>query len=405
MTLSFFVDRQSANAEELAFDGDDAIVRFILECKDAETPSLNRLYLLLSALLDALPAESTLHCFAEYARNVLLLRSHHVDAAAGFFRAFGRDALKAQLVAYVPGDEVDYYFDNLEKRAALEEKLSHKYFPRVHALFENIEQSCDDYLMRGIACAPLVTDSTDIMTMGSCFAQNINRFLSRTLGRKAMHLSVGEELDSLSFLDTVGRLSEAHPELAAFVAAAEQPLLIYTIGIAEVLVDAEGGVYSVGKLKGNPALARRKQASILPPQAIASQVRAAFSALRRLNPALRVVMTVSPVPLETTFRSDLSVIAADCLSKATLRHAVELATQPDDGIYYFPSFEFVRWLCPLIGLQPFAEDDGHPRHVSNRVVLAICLLFVKYFGSRELYGKCAVQSCSLDAVRTVSVEF
>lgn len=155
----------------------------------------------------------------------------------------------------------------------------------------------------------------------------------------------------------------------------------------------------------NPAKVRNKTATVQAPEEIAAQLREAFACFRAVNPALEIVVTVSPVPLEASFQRELSILAADCLSKSTLRNAVSLAADPGHGIYYFPSFEFVRWLCPLLGLQPYARDDGHPRHVSGNVVAAICLLFSKYFASSDIYGQCLSKTGPLDQLRTANVSF
>ena len=82
---------------------------------------------------------------------------------------------------------------------------------------------------------------------------------------------------------------------------------------------------------------------------------------------------------------------------------MSLLCDPDKAIHYFPSFELVKWLCPLLGLPPYGEDDGHPRHVSNRVVAAICLLFAKYFGSREVFERCVKNVCAIDDVRSADL--
>ncbi|HEY6895643.1 MAG TPA: GSCFA domain-containing protein, partial [Rhodocyclaceae bacterium] len=152
-------------------------------------------------------------------------------------------------------------------------------------------------------------------------------------------------------------------------------------------------------------MARHKTASVQPPEQIAAQLREAFACFRAMNPRLRIVVTVSPVPLEASFQRNLSILAADCLSKSTLRNAVSLVTDPDNGIYYFPSFEFVRWLCPLVGLQPYARDDGHPRHVSNNVVASICLLFAKYFSNAGVYAACLAKAGTIDSMREANVSF
>lgn len=74
------------------------------------------------------------------------------------------------------------------------------------------------------------------------------------------------------------------------------------------------------------------------------------------NPGIQIIMTVSPVPLLATFRSeDVNVVVSDCLAKATLRVAAEEFAKRNDNVTYFPAYEAV-----MIGSKvPFAEDGRH----------------------------------------------
>lgn len=402
--MNFFLDRKTRQTPELSFDDAQSVINFAAKAiRVTDEDNYNSLYLLLDQLHRSL-GDDRIKAFVEYARNVMLLRTHHLDLVASYFDPVRLKQVEAQTGGIVSAEELAYYAKEAEKRTRQSERLGSKFFPRIHGVFADIEASCDHFLMHDMATKTMVGPETAIFTMGSCFAQNISRFLGLVLKLPTQHLSVGEELDSLSFLETVGGLAEALPSTVEFIANAIDPVMIYTIGIAEILQD-EKGSYSVGSLKNNPALARRKTANIQDPVQIAAQLNEAFALLRKINPGLRIVLTVSPVPLEATFRRDLSILAADCLSKSTLRNAANLVADPANDIFYYPSFEFVRWLCPLIGLQAFAEDDGHPRHVSNRVIFAICLLFTKYFAEKQVYEACVNRVGPINATRSGTFDF
>jgi hypothetical protein len=60
--------------------------------------------------------------------------------------------------------------------------------------------------------------------------------------------------------------------------------------------------------------------------------------LRKVNPKVRVILTVSPVPLAATFTEN-HIICANTYSKAILRLAVEQIVQTYDFVDYFPSYE------------------------------------------------------------------
>tara|TARA_R110001583_G_scaffold177606_1_gene333201 strand:- start:2370 stop:3383 length:1014 start_codon:yes stop_codon:yes gene_type:complete len=55
---------------------------------------------------------------------------------------------------------------------------------------------------------------------------------------------------------------------------------------------------------------------------------------------VKFVVTVSPVPLSTTWTS-ADIVVANTISKSTLRVCAERLTQDFDGVDYFPSFEMV----------------------------------------------------------------
>jgi hypothetical protein len=62
--------------------------------------------------------------------------------------------------------------------------------------------------------------------------------------------------------------------------------------------------------------------------------------LHAVNPACKVLLTVSPVPLIATYE-DKSVLLSTTYSKSVLRVAVEMATRDFDWVDYFPSYEII----------------------------------------------------------------
>ncbi len=63
-------------------------------------------------------------------------------------------------------------------------------------------------------------------------------------------------------------------------------------------------------------------------------------ALRGVNPAVRIILTVSPVPLTATY-TDEHVLVANTFSKSVLRAVCGQAEQTWPCVYYFPSFEII----------------------------------------------------------------
>jgi hypothetical protein len=103
--------------------------------------------------------------------------------------------------------------------------------------------------------------------------------------------------------------------------------------------------------------------------------------IRYINPTIRVVLTLSPVPLARTFEFK-SAIVADCISKTSLRAAIHETIGAGDGsTLYFPSFEVVRW----IGAHrsgAFGGEDGLSRHISLAYIREIIASFIRNY-SRE----------------------
>jgi hypothetical protein len=62
--------------------------------------------------------------------------------------------------------------------------------------------------------------------------------------------------------------------------------------------------------------------------------------LRTVNPDVRVILTVSPVPLTATY-TDEHILVANTHSKAILRTACGEMDAEVDGVYYFPSYEII----------------------------------------------------------------
>ena len=109
----------------------------------------------------------------------------------------------------------------------------------------------------------------------------------------------------------------------------------------------------------------------------ASEVVADFLAfvdrLRSVNPAAKIIVTVSPVPLIATY-VERHVLVSNCYSKAALRVACEeiAAARPD--ISYFPSYEIVM----ANAHRYFAEDQ---RSVTPAGVQNVMRVFFAHYTS------------------------
>lgn len=93
---------------------------------------------------------------------------------------------------------------------------------------------------------------------------------------------------------------------------------------------------------------------------------------RNFNPNLKIIVSVSPVPLHATFRAnEQHVIAANAHSKSTLRVVAEEFAKNKD-VFYFPSYEVVMYCTE----NAWEKDQ---RHVSRHAVDKVMCLFEKMF--------------------------
>ena len=116
---------------------------------------------------------------------------------------------------------------------------------------------------------------------------------------------------------------------------------VFTMGLTEAWLDAASGLeYPVcpGTAAGVFDAAQH-QFTNRGFQEVKTSLQAALKRIRSLNPTIRVILTVSPVPLTAT-ASGQHVLVATTHSKSVLRAvAGELAADP--SIDYFPSYEII----------------------------------------------------------------
>lgn len=135
---------------------------------------------------------------------------------------------------------------------------------------------------------------------------------------------------------------------------AECAVVIVTLGLIEAWWDEAEQIYlndTVPRsiMERHPG---RFFFELLSPEKVIDTVLRLVAGLHAINPAQRMLLTVSPVPLQRSF-SGGDAITANSYSKAALRTAAEVATRSFGHVDYFPSFETVT----LSDRQSAWEDD------------------------------------------------
>ena len=96
------------------------------------------------------------------------------------------------------------------------------------------------------------------------------------------------------------------------------------------------------------------------------------------NPECRLLVTVSPVHLFATFRKNTNVMTASCNSKSTLRAATDEFVARHDNVFYFPAFEMATIYRPMID-QPIFVQGKENFHVNQETVDFIMEQFFKIY--------------------------
>lgn len=117
---------------------------------------------------------------------------------------------------------------------------------------------------------------------------------------------------------------------------------IFTLGLTESWENVrDGAVYPVcpgcGQGEFDASAHRFINFSVAD---VCADLEAFIAALRRVNPGIKIILTVSPVPLIATM-SGRHVLAATTYSKSVLRVAAEHVSSRFEQVGYFPSYEII----------------------------------------------------------------
>jgi hypothetical protein len=152
-------------------------------------------------------------------------------------------------------------------------------------------------------------------------------------------------------------------------------VFIFTLGLTEAWrARADGAVFPVcpGVLGGEFS-AEKHEFVNLTIDDVAADMSAFLCGLREVNPAARVILTVSPVPLVATAEAR-HVLVSTIYSKSVLRVACEMLSQRFENVAYFPSYEIIAG--GFASKNYFAEDK---RSVTEEGVAHVMAVFERHF--------------------------
>ena len=271
-----------------------------------------------------------------------------------------------------------------------------------------------------------ITKQTPIVSMGSCFAREVKLYLLRhgynylceeTEVSASLHASVAWERVYNTFSmrqifdytyddawemvwyeakglfqdsvrnnvyyrskDEAAREFENHRRLSRQVLT-QCDVFILTLGLTEIwesnvtgkVWPSPAGVYA----KVNPeAFLEEFEFRVSTYQENLDNLRCIVERFHEHNPTATVLLTLSPVSLLATRRTDVDLFSANMNSKATLRAVADVVLQEYDFVQYFPSYEITTVICPTHNIPPF--DLNHPmgpNHVHDGAVEVIMKTF------------------------------
>lgn len=154
---------------------------------------------------------------------------------------------------------------------------------------------------------------------------------------------------------------------------------VFTLGLTECWLDPrDGAVFPIapGVAGGSydPTTVEFRNFSL--PETI-DDLFFAIDFVRRVNPNVQIILTVSPVPLNATYE-DKHVWTSTVWSKAVLRLAAEEASKKYENCCYFPSYEIIT--SPYARGRYFGSDC---REVTEEGVNAVMSIFIKHFCNQE----------------------
>ena len=160
-------------------------------------------------------------------------------------------------------------------------------------------------------------------------------------------------------------------------------VFVFTLGLTELWRSREDGAafpLCPGVAGGDYSPARHEFVNLGVDEVVADMT-AFLGDLRAVNPAARVILTVSPVPLVAT-AEPRHVVASTMYSKSALRVACDMLSRSLSQVAYFPSYEIVAG-----GYAPtdyFAPDR---RSVTQQGVAHVMRVFERHYIKRSAAGE------------------
>jgi hypothetical protein len=296
------------------------------------------------------------------------------------------------------------------------------YFPTHIPFIKKNLDKLESHLLGGwLPKRPFIDKTTKLVTFGSCFAARITHYLRKrgynlpqvseelqserwgeissasktgtvSLGAGVNHTFAIRQLFEWAFNNKQSSEILWHKDDASIIEKTDliqsatydlfttNDVFIITLGLSEVWYNKEtGGVFwrAIPSVQYDEGKHGFRIASV---QENKENLKFIFDIIKKNNPSATLIFTVSPVPLNATFRP-VSCLSASQVTKATLRVAVdeffrEANGHTRDDLWYFPSFDLVKEVYGRLPGNPFDADN---RHINMDTQTRIMRVFEKYY--------------------------
>lgn len=164
-------------------------------------------------------------------------------------------------------------------------------------------------------------------------------------------------------------------------------VFVFTLGLTECWRDIDNFEYAVcpGTVAGRFDASRHRFVNQSSREVVTS-MREVLRILEEANPNIRVLLTVSPVPLTATASGE-HVLVATSRSKSVLRAAADVIADENRRVDYFPSYEIIT--APPFEGRFFAENKRSVRQEGVDHVMA------QFFAGQQLFARKAEKPARL----------
>jgi hypothetical protein len=265
-------------------------------------------------------------------------------------------------------------------------------FPTLTTEFDDFEKLFEKHILYGLKpSSPFLEITDSIISVGSCFAENIHNSLVKIGLQGSVHFGIAETANSPFSLNKLMEIItlEATPGSAPskkdlewadnFVRKINVPEAVQSIKRSKCVIITVGVALASLGFDGYPSNISINNCNLLDQEDNFKLIKHIIYRFRDVNPDINIIITVSPVPLAGSPFSDLNAITLDCISKSYLRSAVDkLMKLRMDRVFYWPSFEAIRWVSGHSSFK-FGDSDGNPRHIDPNIIDSITRVFIRHF--------------------------